>query len=407
MTRSYDHEKVDQLLKSARSLDDLTRKGGILQEILKETLEGMLKAELQDHLGYSHSDRKGKNTSNRRNGLSKKTIKTSGGQLEVNIPRDRDGDFDPKILPKNQTSTSQFEDSITSMYAKGLTTRDISSHLETVYGTNVSPTLISNVTSKVKDMAKEWQNRPLDDFYPCIFFDAIHFKVREQGKIISKAGYVCLAINREGIREVLGTYIGESESAKFWLGVMTDIQNRGVKDILIACIDGLKGFPEAIEAVYPKTEIQLCVIHQIRNSLRYIASKDQKSFMADLKPVYQALTLQEAEASLDHLEEVWGNRYSLVIKSWRTKWPMLSNYFQYAHPIRKMIYTTNIIEAYHRGLRKVTKTRGVFPDNDSLLKLIYLATQDISKKWTMPRQNWGQTISQLSIHFEGRVPISI
>ena len=407
MTRSYDHEKVDQLLKSAKSIDDITGKGGILQEMLKKTINELLKVELQDHLGYSHGDRSSKKTENCRNGSSSKTLKTGSGDIEINVPRDRDGTYDPKLVEKNQTSTSDFEDKIISMYAKGMTTRDISKHFNDLYGTDISPTLVSNATNKVKELSKQWQTRPLEEFYPCLFLDVIHYKVRQDGQIQTKAAYVCLAINADGIREILGIYIGNAESSKFWLSVLTDLNNRGIKDILIACIDGLKGFPEAIEAIFPMTEIQLCVIHQIRNSLKYIASKDQKEFMKDLKPVYKARTLEEAETNLEALEVKWGTKYGLVIKSWKTKWPLLSAYFQYSEPIRKMIYTTNIIESYHRALRKVTKNRSIFPSDESLQKMVYLATVDISKKWTSPRHNWGQTISQLSIFFEGRVPISL
>ena len=297
MTRSYDHEKVDNLLKSAKTIEDITGKGGILQEMLKNTINEILKTELQNHLGYPPGDRASKKTENSRNGHSKKTVKTGDGAIQVKVPRDRNGTFEPKIVEKHQTSTTEFEDKIISMYAKGMTTRDISNHFNDLYGTDISPSLVSNVTNKVKDLAKQWQNRPLEEFYPCLFLDAIHYKVRQDGHIQSKAAYVCLAVNDRGIREVLGIYIGESESSKFWLSVLTDLQNRGVKDILIACIDGLKGFPEAIEAIFPKTEIQLCVIHQIRNSLRYVGSKHQKEFMKDLKPVYKASTLEEVRAS--------------------------------------------------------------------------------------------------------------
>lgn len=405
--QSFDYEKVDQLLKNAKSIEDITGKNGFLQEMFKGTIERLLKAEMEDHLGYAENDRSSKRTKNSRNGYSKKTLKTSGGQVEVDVPRDRDGDFEPQIIKKHQTRSNDLEQKIISMYAKGMTTRDISSHLADLYGTEVSPTLISNVTGKVLEMAKEWQSRPLDSCYPCLFLDAIHFKVKKNSRVESKAAYVCLGLKTSGIREILGVYIGDTESSKFWLSVLTDLQNRGVEDILIACIDGLKGFPEAIEAIFPKTEIQLCIVHQIRNSLRYVGSKHQRAFLADLKTVYQATTQELAEANLNELEQRWGSQYPVVINSWKSKWLHLSSYFKYTGPIRKMIYTTNVIEGYHRQLRKVTKNRSIFPSDDSLFKLIYLASLDASKKWTMPRQGWAQTVSQLSIHFEGRLQIDL
>ena len=404
---SFDYEKVDQLFKNAKSIEDITGKNGFLQEMFKGTIERLLKVEMDHHLGYEENDRDGKETTNSRNGYSKKKLKTSGGQVEIDVPRDRDGEFEPHIVKKHQTKTSDLEQKIISMYAKGMTTRDISSHLADLYGTEVSPTLISNVTSKVLDLAKEWQSRPLDPCYPCLFLDAIHFKVKKNSRVENKAAYVCLGIKNTGIREILGVYIGDAESSKFWLSVLTDLQNRGVADILIACIDGLKGFPEAIEAVFPKTEIQLCIVHQIRNSIRYVGSKHQRAFLADLKTVYQASTQELAETNLNELDQRWGSQYPVVINSWRSKWEHLSSYFKYTGPIRKMIYTTNVIEGYHRQLRKVTKNRSVFPSDESLFKLIYLASVDASKKWTMARQGWAQTVSQLAIHFGDRLKIDL
>lgn len=289
-----------------------------------------------------------------------------------------------------------------------MTTREISSHLEDMYaGMEVSPSLISKITDKVLDSAKEWQSRPLDEVYPIIFFDAIHFKVRKDGKIVSKAAYVCLGINSEGLKDILGIYIGESESSTFWLSVLTDLQNRGVSDILIASIDGLKGFPDAITSILPKTEIQTCIVHQIRNSLKYVGSKYQKDFLRDLKPVYQAANEDLAQENLNVLAEKWEDRYPVVVNSWKNNWETLSTYFKYSEPIRKLIYTTNIIENVHRQMRKSTKNRTIFPSDDSLFKLLYLVSKDVSKKWTTPKWHWGQVISQLSIHFEGRIAIDL
>lgn len=289
-----------------------------------------------------------------------------------------------------------------------MTTREISSHLEEIYsGIEISPSLISKITDKILASAKEWQSRPLSDVYPIVFFDAIHFKVKKDAKIVSKAAYVCLGIDSNGMKDILGIYIGENESSSFWLSVLTDLQNRGINEFLIASVDGLKGFPEAIKSIFPKTEIQTCIVHQIRNSLKYVASKYQKEFLFDLKPVYQATTEELALENLSLLEEKWGKQYPVVINSWKNNWETLSTYFKYSEPIRKMIYTTNIIENVHRQMRKVTKNRSIFPTDDSLFKLLYLVSKDISKKWTTPKWNWGQVISQLSIHFEGRVTLDL
>ena len=404
----FDPEKVNEALKSATSMDDLFEEGGALQLMLKNTMETMLKGELEDHLGYPHGDSNKKKTSNSRNGSYKKSVKTSTGKLDLDIPRDRDGTFDPKVVPKFSGINSKIEEQIISMYAKGMTTRDIKDHVKKVYfGLDISPTAISTITEKVLGVAKEWQARPLEEMYPVIFFDAIHYKVRLNGKIVSKAAYTCLGIDLNGMKDVLGIYVGENESSTFWLSVLTDLQNRGVKDILIACVDGLKGFPDAIGTIFPKTEVQTCIVHQIRNSLKYVGSKHQKEFMKDLKLVYQAATEEQAEKNLNSLSEKWGDRYPIVINSWKTNWPTLSTYFKYSHPIRKIIYTTNIVENLHRQMRKVTKNRAVFPTDDSLFKLLFLAVRDVTEKWSASKWNWGQIIAQLSIHFEGRVKLDL
>ncbi len=404
----FDLEAVKAAFKNVKHWSDLSKEGGPLQVMFKTTLETMMKAELEDHLGYPPGDVRAKKTTNCRNGSSKKTIQSDQGEITVEVPRDRDSTFTPAILPKYETRLGQLEEQIISLYAKGLSTRDISEHLKGMYlGVEISPTLISNVTDKILEQVTQWQARPLAELYPIIFFDAIHFKVRDEGKIVSKAAYTCLGIGIDGRKDVLGIYIGESESATFWLSVLTDLSNRGVKDLLIACVDGLKGFPEAIKTIFPKTEVQSCIVHQIRNSLRYVGSKYQKEFLSDLKVIYQAASLELAEIGLKKLESKWGERYPLVTSSWQRNWDKLSAYFKYTPAIRKMIYTTNIVEGYHRQLRKVTNIRSVFPNDKALIKLMYLATLDAQKKWSMPKHGWAETIGQLAIHFEGRLSLNL
>lgn len=398
------------MLGSCDSIEDISAPGGPLSHMFKDTIEAMLKAEMTDHLGYEHNDARSKNTSNARNGSYTKKVKTENGVVPIEVPRDRDGEFSPKVLPVNKTKTTKLEQNIISMYARGMSTTDISEHISDIYfdlDEEISATFISQVTAKILPLSKEWQARTLDKVYPVVFFDAIHYKVRSEGKVVSKAVYIALAINMEGKREVLGFYIGEAESSKFWMQVFTDLQNRGVDDILIGCFDGLKGMPDAIAAIYPQTEIQLCIVHQIRNSIKYVGSQNQKEFAKDLKTVYKATTEDVAKEALKELDKKWGEKYPIVIRSWENNWDNLSNFFQYSAPIRKMIYTTNIIEGFNRQLRKVTKTKGCFPSDDSLRKILYLATTQASKKWTMPRQGWAEMISQLSIHFEERVPIDL
>jgi transposase-like protein len=391
-----------------KTLQDLTKPGGPLQEFFKGAVEALLNEELKEHLGYEHSDIDNKSVENSRNGYSKKKLKTGTGEVEIKIPRDRNGEFEPQILPKNMTKTSDLENQIISMYAKGMTTTDISSHLKELYmGVDVSPMFISKVTEKVVHLATEWLARPLKEIYPVLYLDAIHFKVRDNGKIISKAAYICLGIDTEGKRDVLGIYVGENESSSFWLSVLTDLNNRGVQDILIVCVDGLKGFPEAIKTIFPKAEIQLCIIHQIRNSLRYIGLKHQKEFMKDLKEVYQASTKELAEEKLNWLGDKWKEKYPVVINSWEKNWEALSTYFRFSAPIRTMIYTTNQVEGYNRQLRKVTKNRSIFPNDQSLIKLLYLATMEVQKKWSLPRRDWAIIFSQLAIFFEGRLDLSL
>ena len=375
-------------------------KDGVLAPLVKELVEAALEAEIESHI----ADEVLQGKRNRRNGYNRKTVKSSSGEFELATPRDRDGSFEPQIVKKHQTTISdEIEEKILSMYALGMSYRDISKHIEEIYQISISTATINAITDKIISKVKEWQARPLERVYPFIFLDAIHYKIKDNGKYVNKAVYTILGINIQGKKEILGLYLSESEGANFWLQVLSDLNNRGVKDILIVSVDGLKGFPEAINSIYPNTEVQLCVIHQIRNSLKYVASKNQKEFVKDLKKVYQAVSKEQAETELDRLEEKWGDKYPIVIKSWRNKWDNLSNYFKYPEPIRKVIYTTNIIESVHRQFRKLTKTKGAFPNENSLLKLLYMGIQNAEKKWTMPIKNWNLTLSQLAIFFEGRL----
>lgn len=358
---------------------------------------------MEQHLGYVKHDYENKNTSNSRNGKSTKTMKSNLGLFDLDVPRDREGSFEPAIVKKHQTDVSHLESAVIGMYAKGMTTRDIATQINDIYGMDASPTLISNITDKVIPMLKEWQSRPLESIYPIIFMDAIHFKVRKDNTIISKADYAVIGVNLEGKKDVLGIWIGSAESSKYWLLVLNELKNRGVNDILIACVDGLNGFKEAIHAVFPNTEIQRCIIHQIRNSSKYISYKDLKAFNADLKFVYKAPSEDVALAELDKLEEKWGDKYLIAIKSWRNNWDELATFFKYPPEIRKIIYTTNAMESYNRQLRKVTKSKSIFPNDEALLKILYLATVDITKKCTQGIKSWAQILAQLSIFFEGRL----
>ena len=380
---------------------------GDVQEMLKEmfgkTLEQMLEAELENELGYSRYNHKEKDTDNSRNGHSRKKVRSDYGDLDLQIPRDRNSEFDPVVVPKNQRDISGIEDQIISMYAKGMTVRDIQDHLKNIYGMDASPTLISNITDKLLPVIKEWQNRPLGEVYPMVFMDAIHYKVRVDGHIASKAAYIAIGVGLGGYKEVLGIWIGENESAKFWLNVLNELKNRGVKDILILSVDNLSGISEAIHASFPHTQIQKCIVHQIRNSAKYVSYKDLKQFTADLKPVYKAVSEEAGLAALDDFDEKWGGRYPLAVKSWRNNWSEVSTFFRYPVEIRKLIYTTNMIESFHRQLRKVTKSKSVFPTDDALLKMLYLATMDVAGKWTMKIPNWGMIVSQFSIYFEDRL----
>jgi transposase-like protein len=394
MTQQFDFDKA---LKALQSGQDLTGENGLLTPLIKQLTEAALKAELDQHLDSEQDP-------NRKNGSSKKTVKTAAGTFELETPRDRAGTCEPQLVKKNQTKlTDEIDRKMLSMFALGMSYRDIRSHVQEMYGLEVSEAVISGVTDRLLPELEQWQQRPLEALYPFVWLDAIHYKVKEQGRYVSKAVYTILGLNIEGKKELLGLYLSESEGANYWLSVLTDLHNRGIEDILIACVDGLTGFPEAIATIYPHTEAQQCVIHQIRNSMKYVASKHQKAFMADLKPVYRAVSRTAAEAELDRLEAKWGEQYPIVLQSWRRKWDNLSVYFRYPEYVRKAIYTTNAIEAVHRQFRKLTKTKGAFPNENSLLKLLYAGVLNASKKWTMPIQNWNMALSQLAIHFEGRL----
>ena len=394
MTTQFDFQEAVKALQAGKKLNG---KDGVLTGLIKQLTESALQAELEHHLANEQAP-------NRKNGASTKTIKSPVGNFELDTPRDRSGSFEPQLVKKNQTTLSDEIDSkILSMFSMGMSYRDINKHIEDMYGMNVATGTISAVTDKLIPELKAWQQRPLDSHYPIVWLDAIHYKVKEDGRYISKAVYTLLGLNIHGKKEILGLHLSENEGANYWLSVLTDLNNRGVKDILIACVDGLTGFPEAIAAIFPETEVQLCIVHQIRNSMKYVASKNQKAFMADLKPVYRAPTKEGAEIALDELDAKWGDSYPLVINSWRNKWHNLSAYFKYPEPIRKVIYTTNAVEAVHRQFRKLTKTKGAFPNENSLLKLLYAGILNASEKWTMPIQNWSLCLSQLAIYFEGRL----
>jgi len=390
-------------LEKFRQGKHLLGKDGAFQPLLKEFLESALEAEATEHLDLDE-----RSNGNRRNGTSKKLLKTSDGSFELETPRDRNGTFEPEIVKKRETILADnLEDKIIGLYGLGMSLRDISNHIEEMYGSSISATTLSEITDRVIPKIKEWQGRPLDEVYCIVWMDAMFYKVKTEGKVVSKAVYNILGITTEGKKELLGMYVSESEGANFWLSVLTDLHNRGVKDMLIVCIDNLKGFEEAIISIYPGAEVQSCIVHQIRNSLKYVASKNQKEFMVDLKLVYKADTKELAETNLDALDVKWGNKYPIVINSWRNNWHKLSTFFKYTSDIRKVIYTTNTIEGFHRQVRKVTKNKTAFTSDMALLKLIYLAQRNISKKWTSPLQNWSLAVSQLSIIFGDRLKLKI
>lgn len=394
--------KVRELMQEL-DINDMSDINSLFKEFVGDILENGLEAELDDELGYSKYDYRNKDTDNSRNGHSPKTLKTSFGKVDIDVPRDRKGEYEPQLVKKQQTSLSgDIEEKILSMYAKGMTTRDIDAHIREIYGIEVSDSTVSRITDKVLPVVKEWQQRPLEELYSVVFLDAIHYHVRSEGQIAKKAVYIAIGINMAGIKEVLGMWVGENESAKYWLSILNGLKNRGVEDILIACVDGLTGFDNAIEAVYPKTEIQQCIIHQIRNTTRFVSYKDIKALMADLKRVYAAVDEETALYELESFGEKWNGKYPKIAQSWEANWPKLSTYFKYPQEVRTLIYTTNAIEGHQ--LRKVTKSKSVFPTDDSLLKMLYLAMMDITKKWTGKRREWGVIHSQLEVFFADRLP---
>jgi putative transposase len=399
-------ERVQQELSSATSLDDFFGKDGIFARLFADTLEQMLDAELTAHLGYAKHAVEGRHSGNSRNGKRTRTLRTSSGDTTIQVPRDRQSTFHSPLLEPYQTSTNELEDKIIGLYAKGVSTRDIQATLHELYGVEVSAATVSTVTDKVWSLVEAWQNRPLQAIYPIVYLDAIHLKIRRDGKVQNTAVYIVLGVDLEGHRDVLGQWVGDGgEGAAFWLSVVTDLQTRGVEDIFIACIDGLTGFKEAIHTVFERTAIQRCVIHQVRHSLQYVSWKDRKAFVADLKTVYHAPTREAAETRLLELAERWSATYALAVRSWEANWDDLATMFDYPPDIRRLIYTTNTVEGYNRQLRKVTKTKGVFPSGEAARKLLFLVTRDITRKWTAPVPNWARILGQLAIRFEGRFPI--
>lgn len=398
----FDYEAFKaQALKELLDGGDLLGKEGVFTPLLKDFLEESLEGELDAHLEEAPP-------TNRRNGKGKKQVKTSMGQLNIQTPRDRDSTFSPELLPKRQSRLgTSLERQILALYARGSSYSDICDYLSEMYGVDVSPATISRVTDKVLPLLQEWRSRPLEAIYPFLWMDAVHYKVREEGRVVNKAVYCIIGINQEGYKELLGLYLGPNEGARFWLQVLTDLQQRGVEDILIACIDNLTGFVEAVESIFPKTQVQLCVVHQVRNSQKYLAYKDTKPFMKDLKQVYQAPNKDLAQAKLEQLRTKWVDKYPKVIESWERNWEHLSHYFAYTQAIRKVIYTTNIIEGFHRQLRKVTKTKGAFTSDEALMKLLFLAQNNITAKWNKPLYNWNQTLAQLSIMFPDRLKLDL
>lgn len=397
---------IDNLLKEYQSPEEVIGEGGLLQQLTKRLLERALGAELTDHVGYEKSDPAGRNGGNSRNGTSRKTLKGTFGTMPIEVPRDREGTFEPQIIGKHQTRFQGFDDKIISLYSRGLSTREIKQHLEEIYQVEVSPALISSVTDEVIDEVKAWQDRPLDGLYPIVYMDALQFKVRDGGQVRNKAVYLAIGVNMDGMKEVLGIWIAQTEGAKFWLQVVTELKNRGVDDILIACVDGLKGFPEAIETVYPKTEVQLCIVHMVRHSLKFVGWKQRKEVAADLRKVYTAATEKAAETRLAEFAAKWDERFPMISRSWQANWARVIPFFAHPPEIRKVIYTTNAIESLNMSLRKVTKARSSFPNDDAVLKLLYLALRNIATRWTRPIQNWKAALNRFAIVYEDRVSVA-
>lgn len=398
-------EVLDELLKDYKGPDDITGPDGLLKQLTKALVERAMEAEMTDHLGYEKHDQADKTTGNRRNGKTKKTLRSDQGPLEIEVPRDREGEFEPGIVPKHQRDFKGFDDKILSMYARGMTTREIAGHLKEIYGTEVSPELISRATDSVKELLDDWRNRTLESFYPILFLDALVINVREDGKVVKKSIYMALAINLEGHKELLGLWIDQSEGAKFWLRILNELKNRGLQDVLVAAVDGLSGFPEAIAAVYPKTETQLCIVHMVRNSLKFVPFKDRKAIAGDLKKIYSAPSEESAVDELEAFSKRWDSKYPMISRSWKAKWAELTPFFKFPPAIRKVIYTTNAIESLNFSVRKITKNRQSFPTADAAMKLVFMALQNISQRWTMPIRDWGSALNQFAILYGDRVPL--
>ena len=398
-------EVLDELMKNYKGPDDITGPGGLLKELTKALVERAMQAEMTDHLGYEKSEPGKKATDNRRNGSTKKKLRSDQGPMEVEIPRDRSCEFEPVIIPKHQREFKGFDDKILSMYARGMTTREIAGHLKEIYGTDVSPELISRATDSVKELLDEWRSRPLEPFYPVLFLDALVIPVKDDSKIQKKAFFLALAIRMDGQKELLGLWAEQNEGGKFWLGVLNELKNREVQDVLIAAVDGLTGFPEAINAAFLKTEVQLCMVHMVRNSLKFVPFKDRKSVATDLKKIYLSPSAEAAQTALDGFSEKWDMKYPMISRSWRTKWPEIIPFLKFPEVIRKAVYTTNAIESLNYSIRKVTKNRQSFPTTDAAMKLVFMALQNISKRWTMPLRDWGAAVNQFAIFYGDRVPL--
>lgn len=399
-------EQVKALVRgnNFQSVSDVTT---YLKDIFKDMIQELLEAEMETNLGYAKEERNAKNTDNSRNGYTPKTLKSEFGEVEVQVPRDRKGEFEPKIIPKYQRNVSGIEEKVIALYARGMSTRDIGDQIRDLYGIELSAEMVSRITDRITPEIKEWQQRPLESVYPFVFMDAIHYKIKDEGRIVNRASYVVLGVTAEGNKDILGIWIGENETSKFWLGVMNDLKNRGVQDVLLFCVDGLTGLKEAIAAAFPRAEVQRCIIHQLRNSFKYVSYKDVKAFSKDFKEVYNAINEETALEKLYELKDKWGKDYPFAIRSWENNWDVLSPFFKFPAEIRKIIYTTNIIEGLHRQYRKVTKSKSMFPSDTSLEKMLYLASKNVMEKWTMRYQNWDRVLSQLMIQYPGRLDICV
>jgi putative transposase len=402
MAKLLTFDEYNEKVKNLKTLSDVTN---FAKDLIAPTLQEMLEAEMSNHLGYPKNDPSGNLTGNSRNGHYNKTLKTNFGEAKMNVPRDRNGSFEPLVVKKGESVQSDVEEKIISMYAKGMTTRDINEHMQEIYGVSISSDMVSSITDKVQPLIEEWQSRPLDALYPVVYCDGVHFKVRDNGKIVSKCAYILLGVSAEGSKEVLGIWIGESEGAKFWMQVLSEIKHRGVEDILICCVDGLSGFSDAIKTVYPDAVIQRCIVHQIRNTTKYIPHKHKKAFCIELKKIYSAPSEEAGLQALLSMQEQWP-QYKVYLQKWEERWDELSPFFSYPAALRRMIYTTNAIESLNRQFRKVTKTTSIFPHDKALAKLLWLAQRDIAKKWNMPVRNWGQILAQLSILFPDKITLS-